>query len=119
MAGTYDNEQQRIADRIKCVAFREARDAGATFITRQWIADKIHRSIRFVTDWWEKAYDECFSDYSECGRKLELSQDSQNIILNASGKQKKAHPLWQGKLQRDKMSMLREAQSITTDIGWD
>lgn len=90
MAGTYDNEQQRIADRIKCVAFREARDAGAAFTTRQWIADKIHRSTRFVTEWWEKAYDECFADYSECGRKLKLSQDSQNIILNASGKQKKS-----------------------------
>jgi len=90
MAGTYDNEQQRIADRIKCVAFREARDGGAAFITRQWIADKIHRSTRFVTQWWEKAYDECFADYSECGRNLKLSQDSQNIILNASGKQKKS-----------------------------
>ncbi len=89
MAGTYDNEQQRIADRIKCVAFREARDGGAAFISRQWIADKIHRSARFVTQWWEKAYDECFTDYSECGRNLKLSQDSQNIILNASGKQKK------------------------------
>ncbi|CAF1307305.1 unnamed protein product [Adineta ricciae] len=89
MAGTYDNEQQRIADRIKCIAFREARDAGAAFITRQWIADKIHRLTRFATQWWEKAYDKCFADYSECGRNLKLSQDSQNIILNASGKQKK------------------------------
>lgn len=52
-------------DRIKCIAFREARDEGATFINRQWIADKIHRSTRFVTEWWEKSYEECFDDYSE------------------------------------------------------
>ncbi len=50
MAGTYDTEEQRIIDRIKCIAFREARDAGATFINRQWVAEKVHRSVRFVTD---------------------------------------------------------------------
>jgi hypothetical protein len=35
MAGTYDNEQQRVIDRIKCVAFREAIEAGAEFIHRK------------------------------------------------------------------------------------
>jgi hypothetical protein len=90
MAGTYDTEQQRILDRIKCIAFREARDAGATFINRQWIADRIHRTTRFVTEWWEKSYDGCFADYSECGRKLKLSDASRNLILSASGKQRKS-----------------------------
>jgi hypothetical protein len=70
MAGTYDTEQQSVFDRIRCIAFREARDGGATFINRQWIADKIHRSTRFVTEWWERSYDDCFGDYIECGRKL-------------------------------------------------
>ncbi|CAM4767027.1 unnamed protein product [Rotaria magnacalcarata] len=64
MAGTYDNEQQRMIDRIKCIAFRGARDVGATFINRQWISDKIHRTTRFITDWWNKSYDQCFADYS-------------------------------------------------------
>ncbi|CAF5116891.1 unnamed protein product, partial [Rotaria sp. Silwood1] len=36
MAGTYDTEEQRIIDRIKCIAFREALDAGTTFINRHW-----------------------------------------------------------------------------------
>jgi hypothetical protein len=90
MAGTYDSEEQRVSDRIKCIAFREARDGGATFITRQWIADKISRSTRFVTEWWERSYDDCFADYSQCGRKLKLSEASQNLIRNASGKQKKS-----------------------------
>ena len=48
MACTYDTEQQRMIDKIKCIAFREAHDAGAIFINRQWIADKIHLRTRFV-----------------------------------------------------------------------
>ncbi|CAF2920751.1 unnamed protein product [Rotaria sp. Silwood2] len=72
MAGTYDTEEQRIIDRITCIAFREARDAGATFINRQWIAEKIHRSVRFVTDWRKKQYDQCFANYSNAGPKLKL-----------------------------------------------
>jgi hypothetical protein len=90
MAGTYDNEEQRIMDRVKCIAFREARDAGAAFITLHWVAEKVHRSIRFVSQWWEKPYDECFADYSACGRKLKLSEESQNIIIMASGKQRRS-----------------------------
>ncbi|CAF3900949.1 unnamed protein product [Rotaria sp. Silwood2] len=42
MADTCDTEEQRIIDRIKCIAFREARDAGATFINRHWVAKKGH-----------------------------------------------------------------------------
>ncbi|CAF0795877.1 unnamed protein product [Rotaria sordida] len=90
MAGTYDIEEQRVIDRIRCIAFREARDAGATFIDRNWIADKVHRSIRFITDWWQKSYDQCFADYSNAGRKLKLSQASQDIIREASGRQGKS-----------------------------
>ncbi|CAF1443773.1 unnamed protein product [Adineta ricciae] len=89
MAGTYDTEEQRIMDRIRCIAFREAQDAGATFINRDWIAEKIHRSVRFITDWWQKPYDQCFSDYSNAGPKLNLSQASRDIIFEASGRQRK------------------------------
>lgn len=92
MAGTYDTEDQRVIDRIRCIAFREARDAGATFIDRNWIAEKVHRSIRFITDWWQKPYDQCFADYSKAGRKLKLSKASQEIILEASGRQNKSCP---------------------------
>jgi hypothetical protein len=87
MAGAYDTEQERMIDRIKCIAFREARDAGATFINRQWITNKIHRTTRFVTEWWEKSYEQCSTDYSNTGRKLKLSQASQDIIHRASGRQ--------------------------------
>ncbi|CAF5130967.1 unnamed protein product, partial [Rotaria sp. Silwood1] len=50
MAGTCDTEEQRIIDGIKCIAFREARNAGATFTNRHWVANKVHRSVQFVTD---------------------------------------------------------------------
>ncbi|CAF1067663.1 unnamed protein product [Rotaria sordida] len=90
MAGAYDTEQQRMIDRIKYIAFREARDAGATFIDRQWIAEKIHRTTRFVTAWWEKSYDQCFADYSNTGPKLKLSQGSQDISRKANGQQGKS-----------------------------
>ena len=51
MADTYDTEQQRMIDRIKCIAFREAHHGGATFTNRQWIAEKIHCTTRFVSNW--------------------------------------------------------------------
>lgn len=85
MAGAYDTEQERMIDRIKCIAFREVHDAGATFINRQWIAHKIHRTTRFATKWWKKSYEQCFTVYSNTGRKLKLSQASQGIIQRASG----------------------------------
>jgi hypothetical protein len=119
MAGTYDSEQQRISDRIKCIAFREARDAGATFINRQWIAEKIHRSTRFVTEWWEKSYDDCFTNYSDCGRKLKSSDASQNLILSATGKKKEALILWSKRLQQNTKSTLLQKQSIISVIGRD
>lgn len=109
MAGTYDNEQQRIADRIKCVAFREARDAGATFIVRSGLLltggrKRTTNALLII-------------------RSVVVSSNYRRIVKTSFSmrvaSRKKAHPLWQGKLQRDKMSMLREAQSITTDIGWD
>ena len=93
MADTFDTEDQRIVDRIKYIAFRQARDAGATFINRQWIPEKVHRSIRFVARWWEKSYDQCFADYSNVGRKLKLTEASQDIIRQASGGQGKSRSI--------------------------
>ncbi len=55
-----DNEEQRIIDRIKCIAFREVRDSGATFTNRNWIGKKLNRSVRFVSDWWGKSERELF-----------------------------------------------------------
>jgi hypothetical protein len=89
MAGCYDSEQQRIIDRIKCVAYREARDAGAGFIDRQWIAQKLHRSVRWVSDNWLKTENECWTDFGG-GRPLQLSQESRNIVESGNHKQRKS-----------------------------
>ena len=90
MAGTYDSKQERVIYRITCNAFQKARNAGTTFINRRWVADKIHSTTRFVTEWWGKSYDQCFTDYSNAGRKLKLSQASRDIIYKASGRQGKS-----------------------------
>ncbi len=88
MAGTYDSERQRVIDRLKCIAFREARDAGATFIDRNWIAERLHRSARWVTDNWKKTEDECWAEYGG-GRPLKLSGASKRIIVSSSNLKKK------------------------------
>lgn len=90
MAGTYDSEKQRLIDRIKCISFREARDAGAAFINRNWIAQKLHRSVRWVTDTWNKTEEECWTEFGE-GRPLQLSQESRQIIASSSHKQRKGN----------------------------
>ena len=55
MAGKYgDSRELRLIDRIEAVAWREAMEDGASFINRNWIAKKLNRSVRSVTDNWKK-----------------------------------------------------------------
>jgi hypothetical protein len=101
MAVTYDTEEQRVIDIIGFIAFCEARDAGATLIDRNSITDKVHRSVRLITDWWQKCCDQYFTDYSNTSRKLRLSHTSEDIIREASGRQGKFVPLWLCDLLKD------------------
>ncbi len=55
IAGTYDTEQQRVIDRTKGIAYREAMDSGATFIGRKRIAKELGRSLNWVIDNWNKS----------------------------------------------------------------
>lgn len=92
MAGTYDNEDQRFIDRIRCIAYKEARDHvpnGDQWITRQWIADKIGRAKNFVTTWWSQNYADCHVDYGHTGRPSKMSKLVQDSVLEASDKQRK------------------------------
>ena len=101
MAGIYDTEQQRIfIDRIKCITFREARDAGAKFIDRHWAAKNY--IVRF-----------------NASRKLKLLQASQDIILQASGQQRKGFLLWRRRLQNNKRNMSFGEQLIIIVIEKD
>ena len=43
-----DTEENRYVDRIKAIAWREAKDAGASFITKTWIAARLHCSVSWV-----------------------------------------------------------------------
>ena len=93
MAGTYNTERERMIDMIKCVAFRDTNDTGATFINRQWAVDKIHRTTRFVPEWPEKSYDHCFSNYSNVEAIPKLSEASRDIIREATDQQRKSGPV--------------------------
>ena len=72
-----------MVDRIKCIAFCEARDAGATFTNRQWVTDEIHCTTRFVREWWEKPYNQCFTDYHKLVNTSFMKQmvDKENVVL--------------------------------------
>jgi hypothetical protein len=83
----YDSDQARIIERIKAIAFREAMEAGATFITRKWIATKLKRSERWVTENWKKNPIDCFTEFHG-GRPQSLSQESQQIVIASTGFQR-------------------------------
>ena len=73
MAGKIgDSEKQRQIDRIMAVAFRQARDVGATFINRKWIAGKLGRAVDWVTNNWNRNPEECFTEFGE-GRPQRLN----------------------------------------------
>jgi len=64
MAGVVeDDEEQRVLDRIRASAYREAMEEDATFINRKWIAQKLDRSERWATDNQKKGYKYCFMDF--------------------------------------------------------
>lgn len=87
---SYDSDKIRFIDRIRSITFREARDAGASFISRKWIAMHIKRSERFVTFNWNRNVYDCESDFSDCGRPSSLSQESKEIIAESTGRAKKS-----------------------------
>ena len=84
-----DNEEQRVVDRIRANAYRDAMEDGATFINRKWIARKLHRSERWVTDNWRKGYDHCFIQFGD-GRPTKLSEDSKKTVMENSGKRRRS-----------------------------
>ncbi len=52
MAGKIDDtENQRVIDRIKCIAFRETKDAGADFLSRRSGSEKTQRRKNFAQEW--------------------------------------------------------------------
>ena len=69
------------------VTFKEARDAGAAFITRKWIAQKLKRSERWVLMNLNKTVDEGSTEFG-AGRPQQMSQESRAIVADADLQQK-------------------------------
>jgi hypothetical protein len=79
MAGLIgDSEKQRVMDRIMCISFRQAGDAGASFINRNWIAEKLGRTSRWVTDNWNKSPQECFTQFGEGSPEQSVPREPRN-----------------------------------------
>ena len=86
MAGVVGNdEEQRVIDCIRVNTYREVMGEGATFINRKWIAQKLRRTERWVTDNWKKGYEHCFTKFGD-GRPTKLSKESKTIIIENSAK---------------------------------
>lgn len=91
MAVFGDSEEIRYVDRIRAIAFREARDAGASFITRSWVAAKIKRSERFVSEHWNKDPYDAAMDVSKIGLGgKQLSLESREIVDREVRKKKRS-----------------------------
>jgi transposase len=87
----FDSEKVRFVDRVRAITFREAKEAGASFISRSWIAARIRRSETFVKDNWNKDPYTCDMNTAPIGlggRKL--SEESKQILSRETGKRKRS-----------------------------
>jgi len=74
-----DNEELRVIHRAMAVAFHMARDAGAAFITKKWVAVQLKRSAHFVQRNWHRSPHDLQTEF--CGSQpLVLSQESRDIV---------------------------------------
>lgn len=83
-----DSDEERYVDRIRALAWKEARDAGAQFITQKWVSDKLNRSIEWVRRNWKRSYADS-KRKTGAGRPESLSQGSKDVIIGSSHKRKK------------------------------
>src|SRR5277367_6718299 len=81
-----DSEEARWIDRIRAITFREAKEAGASFISRSWVAKKINRSEDFVKRNWKTDPYSCFMQQENPGRPSSLSQESKDIVTSIAGR---------------------------------
>ena len=86
-----DTEQRRYIDRIRAITFKQAKDEGANFITRQWVAEKIGRSETFVKENWNRNPYDCEMKKDNIGRSGEvLNEHEKRLIRLSAGKQRKS-----------------------------
>lgn len=105
MAGLIgDTEEQRVIDRIRANAYREAMEEGAAFINRKWISHKLHRSERWVTDNWKKGYENCFTTFGD-GRPEKMSEEAKKSPWKTVGNGREAASELQGRYWRSKVKL--------------
>ena len=77
-----DSEEARWIDRIRAITFREAKEAGASFISRSWVAKKINRSEDFVKRNWKKDPYSCFMQQENPGTETlnELREETDLFV---------------------------------------
>lgn len=79
-----DNEERRYVDRIRAITFKEAKDEGAKFISRLWVADRLHRSETFVKDNWNRDPYECKMDKHQIGKGGTVLNEHERRICRLS-----------------------------------
>lgn len=83
-----DCEEKRNIDRIRAISFKEAKDSGADFITREWVMERIGRSRTFVTDNWNRDPYHTKMDTHLIGKSgYVLNEHEKRIIRLSSGHQ--------------------------------
>jgi len=104
-----DNEELWVICRAMAVTFRMARDAGAAFITKNWVAAQLKRFAHFVHRNWHRSPHDLQTEF--CGScPLVLSQDSCDVVGQNANRQRKC--LWMLLL------LLLAATRITNCNSW-
>ena len=80
-----DNEKRRNIDRIRAITFKEAKDEGAAFITKQWVANRLQRSETFVQDNWNRNAYNCSMDKERIGKGGTVMNEHEKRICRLSG----------------------------------
>ena len=88
---SFDCEKSRFVDRIHAIAFREARDAGVTFIDCVWVARKLKSSVSFVANNWNRNPFKVKMNVVPIGLgNRQMSDSSEAIIAECAGKRKRS-----------------------------
>ena len=84
-----ESEEKRHIDRIRAITFKEAKDNGAEFITRDWVANRIERSEAFVKRNWNRDPYDCKMDKQHIGASGDvLNEHEKRIIRTSAGSQR-------------------------------
>ena len=85
-----DSEERRLIDKVRAITFKECKDAGAQFVARTWVAERLGRSEEFVKINWNKNPYECKIDKRHMGSGGgSLNEHEKRIINLSAGRQKK------------------------------